>query len=72
MIVVLGLLIAFVLVLLLSNRRTRMCRWRQDRTQDQDRLRAWRCAACGAEDFTRGTKPPKECRKTPPGRGDMS
>ncbi|PWE36019.1 hypothetical protein DD563_08655 [Pelagicola sp. LXJ1103] len=71
MIVVAGLLIAFLLVLLVSNRRTRMCRWRQDRLHDKDGQRAWRCAACGAWDFTRGEKPPKECCKTTPGRGDM-
>lgn len=61
MIVVVGLVIAFVLLLVFSNRKTRRCRWRQDRTRDVDGARYYHCTACGAEVFTKDDAPPKEC-----------
>ena len=59
--IALGLLVAFVLIVLLANRRTRACRWRQDRTKAQPGAMAWRCAACGAETVTEGVRPPRIC-----------
>lgn len=62
MIVVLGLVIAFVLVLIFSRRGVRQCRWRADRTGDRGTLRKYRCAACGAEAYTGTDGPPKDCK----------
>ncbi len=58
MLILLGLLVAFVLLLLFSRPALRHCRWRETRGA-QDSL--WRCAYCGAE--TRGPRgvPPKVC-----------
>lgn len=65
MIVVAGLVLAFVLILIFSNPATRACRWREDRTGgpgDGEGARRFRCMACGAEALTRTGKPPAECR----------
>ncbi len=61
MIVVAGFVIAFVLLLVFSNGKTRRCRWREDRTRDADGARYHHCMACGAETFTMDGKPPKVC-----------
>ncbi|MRU15160.1 hypothetical protein FDP25_06925 [Roseovarius sp. A21] len=61
MIVVAGLILAFILILIFSNRRTRACRWREDRRGDRDGQRKYRCMACGAEAFTSNGKPPLDC-----------
>lgn len=61
MIVVIGLIIAFVLIVLFANRRTRLCRWRAVRSGDQDGQSLYRCAACGAEVFTSDGKVPSDC-----------
>lgn len=61
MLVVVGLIIAFVLVLILSNRRTRNCRWRADRRQDREGQSYFRCMTCGAWTFTSTGKPPLDC-----------
>ena len=68
MIVVAGLLLAFILILIFSNPATRACRWREDRTGDRGGQKKFRCMACGAEAFTSTGKPPLDCRadKTPP------
>jgi len=60
MLVVFGLIAAFILILIFSRPDMRGCRWRADRTRDADGRRFWRCAACGAETFTDG-KPPDLC-----------
>jgi hypothetical protein len=62
LIIVVGLILAFVLILIFSNRRTRYCRWREDRRADADGLRKYRCMACGAEAFTSTGKPPLDCK----------
>ena len=49
MIVAVGLVIAFVLVLIFSNRQTRNCRWREKRRNDRDCLRYYHCVSCAAE-----------------------
>ncbi len=61
MIVVVGLIIAFGLVLILSNRRTRACRWRADRRQDRGGESCFNCMTCGAQVFTSTGKPPLDC-----------
>jgi hypothetical protein len=61
LIIVLGLILAFILILIFSNRRTRACRWREDRRGDRDGQRKYRCMACGAEAFTSNGKPPLDC-----------
>ena len=53
--------LAFGLVALLSNRKTRRCRWRADRAQDDDRGSYYRCMYCGAETRTADRRPPKIC-----------
>ncbi len=70
MIVIAGLILAFVLIVLFSNRATRYCRWRADRLGDGPRGRCYRCAACGAVAFTDTGKPPDWCAARPdPRRG---
>lgn len=66
MIIIAGLIIAFVLIVIFSNRATRQCRWREARSGDRDGQRRFRCMACGAEAFTSDGKPPLHCMaKTP-------
>ena len=62
MIVIIGLLIAFVLILIFSNRDIRQCKWRADRRLDKDSLSFFRCAVCGAECFTNDRRPPRLCQ----------
>ncbi len=65
MLIIIGLILAFVLVLIFSNRRTRNCRWREDRAQDVGGARYYRCMACGGEAFTTNGKPPLDCQRKP-------
>ena len=66
MLILAGLLVAFVLVVLYTRRHgaTRMCRWRQDATGDKGNLRKYRCVTCGAEAFTAAPGPPDTCKST--------
>ena len=61
--IVIGLLIAFVLVMLYArkNRAPRLCRWRSDHTGDHDALFKYKCAACGAVTYTGTKDPPNIC-----------
>lgn len=70
MIIVVGLVIAFVLVVLFSNRRTRYCRWRAQGKTDRAQLRHYKCIACGATTTTATGKVPDVClrKPLPPGR----
>ena len=61
MVVVAGLIIAFILVAVFARRGMRMCRWRMDRTQDRDGMQFFRCAACGAEVLVPQGKMPQDC-----------
>lgn len=61
MLVVVGLIAAFILVLVFSNRATRGCRWREYRVGTSGPHRRWHCVACGAEVFTSDDSPPKIC-----------
>jgi len=66
--ILLGLLVAFVIVVLLtrSRRETRACRWREDRSGNRGTLRKYKCMACGAEVYTANDGAPDTCRD--PGR----
>jgi len=66
MIVVAGLILAFLLILIFSNRRTRSCRWREYRPSGCDTRTRWRCVSCGAEVVSDGATPPRQCHD--PGR----
>ena len=66
MIIVFGLLVAFLLIVLFANRRTRNCRWREDRSGEVSDQSKFRCAACGAVAFTSDGKPPLDCRASRP------
>lgn len=67
MLIPVGLVIAFIVILIFSNRRTRQCKWRADRRRDGNGQSFYRCAVCGAESFTSDGKPPKVCHaETPP------
>jgi hypothetical protein len=69
MIVVAGLVLAFVLILIFANRDTRHCRWREDRRQGgPEGARLYRCMACGAVAQTETGQPPRTCyrRRGPP------
>ena len=61
--IVIGLLIAFLIVLYFvwRNQETRGCRWRADHTGDRDGQFKYRCMACGAEGFSKDDKPPRTC-----------
>ena len=67
-IIIVGLLIAFVLVVVLSRPDTRNCRWREDRSADHDGKRLYKCLSCGAEVFTNTAKPPLDCKVNPRNR----
>lgn len=67
MIVVIGLIAAFVLLLIFGNRSTRRCRWREMRSKAQGDAMFYRCAACGAETYHQGG-PPKVCHHPMKGR----
>lgn len=70
MIVIAGLILAFVLVLIFSKREMRGCRWRADRSESRDGRHRFRCAACGAVAFTTTGKPPLHCRSGQPPEQD--
>ncbi|MGH1464342.1 MAG: hypothetical protein ACRBBQ_03185 [Cognatishimia sp.] len=59
--ILIGLILAFVLVAVFSNRKTRYCRWRMDKRRDQDGQRFYLCTYCGQSGFTENGKPPKLC-----------
>ncbi|KAA0912466.1 hypothetical protein FLO80_15480 [Aquicoccus porphyridii] len=60
MIIVAGLILAFILILIFSNRTTRHCRWRAQGVAE-DGARDFRCMACGARTTTPDGSPPKVC-----------
>ena len=66
MLILAGVLIAFILVALYTRRHraTRNCRWRKDATGDNGNLRMYRCVTCGAEAFTANPGPPDTCKST--------
>ncbi|MBT56077.1 MAG: hypothetical protein CMF72_22095 [Mameliella sp.] len=60
MFVIVGLIIAFVLIAVFSNRATRLCRWRERR---KDGLSTWTCVHCGAQLSGAIGQPPRECHR---------
>lgn len=62
MIIVIGLVIAFVLVLLFARQDMRHCRWRKTGEPTPDGKTPFRCMACGAPGFTSDGNPPKDCK----------
>ncbi len=58
MIVIVGLIVAFVLIAVFSNRATRNCRWREYPAPVES---TWRCVQCGAETTAPRGKAPKVC-----------
>ncbi len=60
MLLLVGLVTAFILLLIFGNRTTRLCRWRQDRSRAKDGKMFYHCAACGAETLVE-KGPPKTC-----------
>ena len=61
--IVVGLLIAFVIVVLYARqtRATRRCRWRQETSGNDGPKNKYRCASCGAVAFTDHGGPPRHC-----------
>ena len=62
MFVVLGLIVAFILMLIFVRPGTRSCRWRADHNRDDGSGAYYRCAACGAEAHS-VDGPPKTCQR---------
>lgn len=62
--ILLGLLIAFVIVVIMtrSRRATRACRWREERSGNRGSLRKYQCMACGAEVYCAAKGDPDMCR----------
>ncbi|MEC9196705.1 hypothetical protein [Donghicola tyrosinivorans] len=58
---IIGLIVAFALVVIFRNPATRNCRWREDRRRDKDGLRFYRCVNCGAEVWDSPKHSPKTC-----------
>ncbi|SMX47306.1 hypothetical protein [Maliponia aquimaris] len=58
MLVVVGLILAFVLIAVFSNRATRHCRWRERRHGDAS---SWTCIHCGARVEGKPGEPPRTC-----------
>jgi hypothetical protein len=65
MIIVVGLIIAFVLILLFARPDMRACRWRRVGPPDSQGKTLYKCAACGARVFTSDGKPLLDCMVNP-------
>ncbi|SLN59623.1 hypothetical protein ROJ8625_03016 [Roseivivax jejudonensis] len=59
MFVVVGLIVAFILIAIFSNRATRSCRWRERRHSDTEAT--WSCVQCGATVAGKPAQKPKTC-----------
>ncbi|SFE30466.1 hypothetical protein [Roseivivax sediminis] len=59
MVVIVGLIVAFVLIAIFSNRATRACRWREYRHSDTEAT--WSCVFCGAKTTGKPGETPKSC-----------
>ncbi len=67
MFVVIGLIVAFILIAVFSNRATRYCRWRERRGDGDS---TWTCIHCGATVRGARGQPPSDCyRDRPPPLG---
>lgn len=63
--ILIGLLLAFLLIAIFSNRKTRGCRWRMDKDRDEGDQRFFICMACGQTCLTSDGKMPRVCKKDP-------
>lgn len=61
MIVIAGLILAFVLLLIFSRPATRQCRWREYPKEAQSE---WRCVFCGAATLGETGRRPKACYRS--------
>lgn len=63
-------LLIFVLVVisLYANKETKHCRWRAVRQGNVGARHLYRCAACGAQDFTNTGKEPQYCKAKSAGK----
>lgn len=59
MLVVAGLVLAFVLIAVFSNRATRACRWREYRQSDREAT--FTCVHCGAKTTGTPGREPRTC-----------
>ncbi|ETX29945.1 hypothetical protein [Roseivivax isoporae] len=59
MLTLIGLVVAFVLVAVLTNRATRACRWREYRHSDTEST--WTCVQCGARTTGIRGRAPETC-----------
>lgn len=60
--IIVGLGIVLLLMAIFANRKTRACRWREDRRTDPV---TWRCAFCGAQTPGKAGRPPDHCLRSP-------
>lgn len=60
MLIVVGLIVAFVLIAVFSNRATRLCRWRERRANGTS---TWTCIHCGAQLPGPIGQPPRVCHR---------
>ncbi|WP_089883060.1 hypothetical protein [Citreimonas salinaria] len=58
MLVIAGLIIAFVLIAIFSNRKTRACRWREYPKAGDS---VWTCVNCGVTTRAPAGKAPRTC-----------
>ncbi|SMX31168.1 hypothetical protein COL8621_00312 [Actibacterium lipolyticum] len=61
MLVPLGLIVAFLLMLLFAKPGTRQCRWREDRRLNKNGETYFACVACGATTYCKPGKSPQTC-----------
>ena len=61
MLVVVGLIVAFILIAVFSNRATRQCRWRERRSGETSQ---WTCIQCGASVEGKPGEPPRTCLRS--------
>jgi len=61
--IIIGLILAFVLLAIFRNRKTRICRWRRNRSGDNHAGVMFKCMMCGAEIRVPRETPPNFCMK---------
>ncbi|MFU1477996.1 hypothetical protein ACM25N_09915 [Roseovarius sp. C7] len=66
MLIIAGLLLAFVLLLIFGKRRGRLCRWRRRGPGPEAGQSLYICMYCGAEAFTSDGNPPLICPREDP------
>jgi len=59
--ILIGLILAFILLALFRNRKTRRCRWRRERSGDTHDGFMFKCMMCGAQTYVDTQTPPNFC-----------